>query len=490
MNFDRSPTSGRFGLAALLVGLLLFSLAFQGARGLWEPDEGRYTNVALNMVTTDEWLTPYLHYEHPHWTKPPMTYWSMAASFEIFGRSEWAARLTSALSFFGTIVLLGLLGRLFLPRQPWLASLLYAGSLLPFVASNLATTDSLLAFWECLGVYAFARANWHPGCHRPSAWLLLMWAAFGLAFLTKGPPGLLPLLAIVAYRFAAPAEPRKTTLAAWPGLLVFLAVALPWYLAVTLRNPGLLTSFFEKEVVARIASHDFKRNAEWYGVIKVYVPALLAGMLPWTWWWLRAAWRGVSTWRAQGRAAIRLLQPQQQFLLWWILLPLAIFCVAHSRLPLYLLPVAAPLVLVTAREMLRMPTFPSKRTYWLLAAWLLLLLALRGAGGLVHSNKDAREVARVLRASGVQVCEEIAFYEFRAMQGLKFYLDCAIEEVGADELEDELLEQESRYWAVRHDTAEEFLNRMRLRGRIVERVADVPRQWLLFREEGLPREEP
>ncbi|MGD2127713.1 MAG: glycosyltransferase family 39 protein [Lysobacterales bacterium] len=471
-------------IAALLFGLLLFSLAFQGARGLWEPDEGRYTNVAVEMIALDDWLVPHQNHETEHWTKPPLTYWAIATSLEAFGRTELAARLTSALSYFATAVLLGLLGRIFLPRLPWLAAPLYAASVLPFVASNLVTTDTLLALWECLGVYAFARAAWHPACRRRAGWLMVMWAAFGLAFLTKGPPGLLPLLAIVGFSLSTPRLRRSTGLKAWPGLVVLLAVALPWYIIVTLKNPGLLDYFINKEVVARVASDDFRRHSEWYGAFKVYLPTLLVGLLPWTWWWLRAAGRGLNTWRHGGRQAFRALDEKQRFLLWWLLLPLAVFFLARSRLPLYVLPLAAPLVLVTARELLRNPGFPSRATPWLLTAWMVALLALRAASGWVHSPKDARATAEMLRAAGVNSCQEIAFYETRPMLGLRFYLGCEIESIDRDGLEQELAEPERRYWAVNHDSAPEFESRMRAARRGIGRVAEVPGRWLLYRENG------
>ena len=468
--------------AALLIALLFFSLAFQGSRGLWDPDEGRYTDVALEMISLDDWIEPHLHWETHHWTKPPLTYWAIAGSLQAFGRTEFAARLASALAFFGTIVLAGLLGRIFLDRQHWLAAPMYAATLLPFIASNLVTTDTVLAFWECLGVYAFARATWHPQCHRPQRWLLLMWGAFGAAFLTKGPPGLLPLLAIAAYTLATPRLRRAKGLNAWRGLLVFLAVALPWYLVVVARNPGLLSYFVGEEIVARVASEGFQRHAEWYGGFEVYVPTLLVGTLPWAAWWLRAAWRGLAAWRRRGRDAWRALDERQRFLLWWLLLPLLVFFIARSRLPLYLLPLMAPLVLLSARELLRRPAFPSRRAIALLAVWMVLLVVLRGAAAWVDSPKDARAVAGQLRAQGIERCEEIAFYGMDPMLGLRFYLDCEVEHIPHGALTDELAERERRFWIVRHTAGGEFEARMAAAGRRAERIGELPQRWLLYLE--------
>ena len=67
---------------ALWIALLstTLALAFLGARGMWDPDEGRYTNVALNMLDSGDWLNPRRSHEVCYWTKPPLTYWAIAAS--------------------------------------------------------------------------------------------------------------------------------------------------------------------------------------------------------------------------------------------------------------------------------------------------------------------------------------------------------------------------------------------------------------------------
>jgi len=79
--------------AWLVALLIVVAFAFQGTRGIWEPDEGRYTAGGLNMVDSGDWLVPTLDGEHAHLTKPPMTYWAIASSVALLGRNEWAVRL-------------------------------------------------------------------------------------------------------------------------------------------------------------------------------------------------------------------------------------------------------------------------------------------------------------------------------------------------------------------------------------------------------------
>ena len=83
---------------------LLLGLAFQGSRGLWEPDEGRNVNIALGMLQTSDWLVPRLNGE-PYLDKPPLHYWTVAAGMALFGRNEWGAPAGQALLFALTVVL-------------------------------------------------------------------------------------------------------------------------------------------------------------------------------------------------------------------------------------------------------------------------------------------------------------------------------------------------------------------------------------------------
>ena len=106
-------------LVALLV---LLAFAFQGTRGIWEPDEGRYTAAGLNMLETGDWLVPTIDREHAHLTKPPVTYWAIATGIGLLGRNEWGARLPGALAFVGTGLLVFGLGRRFSAAKPWLPS--------------------------------------------------------------------------------------------------------------------------------------------------------------------------------------------------------------------------------------------------------------------------------------------------------------------------------------------------------------------------------
>ena len=89
----RSP-----GFRVIVVALVL-AFGLMGARAIWDPDEGRYTNVALTMLDSGNFIDLSRHHESGHWTKPPVTYWAIAASIATFGPHPWSARLPAALAF-------------------------------------------------------------------------------------------------------------------------------------------------------------------------------------------------------------------------------------------------------------------------------------------------------------------------------------------------------------------------------------------------------
>lgn len=481
---------------------LVLAFGFLGTRGIWDPDEGRYTNVALNMLDSGDWLNPRRHHEVGHWTKPPLTYWAVASSVAVFGQNPWAARLPSALAYLLSIWLVWRLARRLQPGTEHQAAVVYATMLLPLGASQLITTDYLLAAFETLALYAFVEALWRTGKGRDArtlGWIALMWMAFALAFMTKGPPALLPLLVVFVFNLLLPREQRRRTLHWW-GLALFVLLALPWYVAVILDNPGLFEYFIGDEVVNRVTTNAFGRHGEWYGWLQVYVPTLLVGTLPWgasLWRWLRALPARVRGWRgdrhARGEDAPTLL------LALWIGLPLLVFCLAQSRMPLYLLPLFVPMALAVAAqrhaEGRGLPRWP-----WL-AAWVGMLLALKLAAALWPTHKNAAEWADAIRARTDQPVQEVAFLEDMARYGLHLHMGVEIEKIALDpqpqarfgpindsDLARELAEREPHVvWVCKQERWDEFRARIEALGYRATALGTPYRGRVIFRVEPAPR---
>ncbi|MGH8108239.1 MAG: ArnT family glycosyltransferase [Arenimonas sp.] len=408
MNFFRQ----RPFLAIILLALLL-GLSFMGSRSLFEPDEGRYTNVALTIADTNEWISLYRHPDSLHFTKPPLTYWAIAASVKAFGFNTWAARLPIALAYIFSILMVYQLGKAYCREKPWLPALIFATSPFPFLASNYISTDFVLAACETLAVLCFSQ---YAFLKKSKYWMDAMWAGFGLAFLAKGPPGLLPLLAIVILLWQ---QKDLKALLRPIGLLGFILIGLGWYGIVIQRHPGLLDYFIGHEVVARISDESMKRNPEWYGPLVVYLPVFLLGALPWLLFAGKNLAGNLKSWRQH--------TIEQRFLWLWLLVPLLIFCLSRSRMFLYVLPLFAPFSLLLGQAL---GTFEptAKKLKWI-ALLVAALLGLHGLLGIYNNSKDPEVFSEKLLVITKEPPREIVFVEDMARYGLHLYLGSQINKV-------------------------------------------------------------
>jgi 4-amino-4-deoxy-L-arabinose transferase-like glycosyltransferase len=407
----------------VLIALVL-ALGFIGLRPLWDPDEGRYTNVALRMIESGDWTAPQRHHETGHWTKPPLTYWAIAGSVSLLGSSEFAARLPNALAYLLSTLLVYFLARRLAPGRQRLAALVYACMGLPALALEWISADFLLSVLELAAAAAFVEARFGPHT-RTRICLLGMWVAFGLAFLVKGPPALLPLLAFVAFDLLAGRSGRGRLLAG-AGLVAFAAIAASWFLVVGIEHPGLIASLLDREVVERVASESHARNPQWYGWMLVYLPTLLLGSLPWTFVLLGRLRHPVDVLRRWRSREARTHDAADLLLALWICLPLLVFCLARSRMPLYLLPLFPAIALAATRGLRRIPTAS------LLVAVPVLLL-IKTSAALLPTDKDARSFAQEIRehAAGSRI-GEVVFVEDMARYGVHFYLGVEVEKVSME----------------------------------------------------------
>jgi 4-amino-4-deoxy-L-arabinose transferase-like glycosyltransferase len=405
-------------LVAALPALVL-GLGWQGSRGLWEPDEGRNANIALGMLESGDWLVPRLNGD-PYLDKPPLHFWSVAAGMRLLGADGWGARLPNALFFVVTAALLGAVGRrMWDERAGQLSAWVYATTLAPFVAANVVTPDTGLAAFVVLLVYAYwgAEHGGHGSVAR-CGWWLLAGAACGLGLLTKGPAMLVflpPLAAHLALRWrhrGCPLGPGP-----WLGLTVAALLGLAWYLPIVRSLPGAGAYLLDNQAVGRLVGSRWDRSPGWAGAVEVYLPTLVAGVLPWSFWWLARA-RRLSWWRPLRPSASTLL------LGLWFALPLIVFALASSRLPLYLLPLFAPFALATGRGLSLAWSGASRaRRQWaavLLIAWCAVLLGLKVVAARYPSHRDARRQAAWIAAQGVGAESTLMIVD-TAGNGLRLY---------------------------------------------------------------------
>jgi len=315
---------------ALLLAFALVWFACAGTRDLFNSDEARYAEIAREMMAGGDWVTPHLN-GYKYLEKPPLQYWATAAAFEAFGMSDWSARLWTVLTGFATVLATLLAGtRLLGPAAGRYGALLLAGSLMWFGMSHFASLDTGLAAFLSCSVYAFALAQRDGASARARrGWMLAAWACAALAMLSKGLIGLvLPGGALVLYALWQRDWRLLGARLHWgAGLTVFLAIAAPWFVAVSRANPEFARFFFIHEHFERFTTTEHGRyQPAWY-----FLPVLAIGLAPWT-----LALPGAI---AAGLRRDPLARFQaQRFLLVWVVLVFAFFSVSDSKLISYVLP--------------------------------------------------------------------------------------------------------------------------------------------------------
>ncbi|WP_374352601.1 phospholipid carrier-dependent glycosyltransferase [Chitinimonas sp.] len=323
-------------LAVLLIVLLPWFLALLGARPLNVPDEGRYPEVAREMLMSGDFITPRVN-GALFLDKPALYYWLQAASFAVFGVSIASVRLMPALFGVAGCLLVFVAGwRFFNRRTAWLAALTMAASPLYFLASQYANLDLEVAVWITAALFGFLFAQAEPvDSPRRRLYFALAYLAGGFGVLTKGLIGIvLPAIAIFAWMLW---RRRWRDLPRWSLPLLpigVLAVCLPWYTAVQLHNPQFLHFFFVYQQFERFSGGGFNNALPAW-----FYPAILAlGLLPWTF-WLPAALK--RAWQQRGEAG-----DLRAFLLAWPAVILLFFSLPTSKIAGYILPVVPPLALL------------------------------------------------------------------------------------------------------------------------------------------------
>jgi 4-amino-4-deoxy-L-arabinose transferase-like glycosyltransferase len=320
-----------FALLLLAVLLLVFE---PGKVPLFEPDEGRYAEIPREMLVTRDFLTPRLN-GVLYFEKPPLYYWSVAASLAILGPTEMAVRLPGKLAAVAMVLLaVAFARRRWGMRTGLLAGLILATSLLLVALARIALIDPMLSLALAAATFAFAsfaEGDAAGDVRRSRRALYAFHAACAAAILLKGLVGVvLPGGAIVFWTLLT-GRWRTLQRVFSPGpLLLFLALAVPWHVAMALRHPDFLQFYFVHEHFQRFATTEHRRT----GPAVYFIPVLVAGFLPWTAFFgrFRESWPGFTrgAWRARSTEA---------FLWIWALLVFAFFSASKSKLIPYVLPI-------------------------------------------------------------------------------------------------------------------------------------------------------
>jgi 4-amino-4-deoxy-L-arabinose transferase-like glycosyltransferase len=334
-----SHRSLRLAVYAILAAILY--LPALGQPALWEPDEGRYAEIAREMVVSDDYVTPRDNFEL-YFEKPPLVYWAEAAAIKIFGVNEFAVRLPAALFSIGQVVVTAALAEAMLGATAgFLAAVALALSPLFFSLARFATLDPALAFFLTAALAAFYAASRRDSFALRSArrWMLTTSAMVALGTLAKGPVALLLGVAIVFIWLALErrlAEIRRMPLVLFA--LIYCAIVAPWFVLMELRNPGFLNFFFIHEHLQRYVSSNEHGWGPWF-----FIPIVVGG----TWPWIFFAPLGWSSMRRDNGSESPPNQHRSaaSFLAIWFAVIFVFFSIPRSKLGTYILPALPPLAI-------------------------------------------------------------------------------------------------------------------------------------------------
>ncbi len=323
-----------FILIVLIVLFTFLSLYKLGSFTLFDVDEAVFAQATKEMIESGDWITPTYNGEN-RYDKPILFYWLMAFSYKIFGVNEFGARFISAFS--GIILCIALF--FFIRKYSDIKTAAYSSvsmALSPFYFgySHAAVTDMTLTLFITLSLFSFflsLKIN--------SRYIYGFYFFSALAFLTKGLIGILfPFGISLIYLLLSGQHKKIKTIFTFGGLIVFLIVALPWYvIEYKINGYEFIDQFFIK--------HHFKRYADVVsghkGVFYYYIPVIVFGLFPWIV-FLPAGVPGILKYMRDSYTLKNNIRKDdfdvKFFAIVWLLFILVFFTFSTTKLPNYILP--------------------------------------------------------------------------------------------------------------------------------------------------------
>ena len=360
------------------------------ARPLMLPDEGRYVGVAWEMLRSGDWLTPTLD-GLPFFHKPPLFYWITAAAMAVLGPNEWAGRAAPILgASSGAFALFLFVRRWYDERTARTALLVLSTQPFFFVGAQYANLDMLVA--GCIGVTILLLAHAALGAMNQGGMrrgvLAAAYGCAGLGVLAKGLIGVvLPALVMLCWLLALRRWRLIFSLLWWPGVLLLLVVAAPWFIAMQMRYPAFLDYFFVVQHFKRFTEGGFNNAQPFW-----FYPAVLALLcLPW-FVWLYPAFK--RSYLGDPR-----LGPVRMLMWLWLLVVVIFFSLPQSKLVGYVLPAVPPMSLLIADGALGLAVASRWRQRgWQISAAVAVLICVGVVLGLsLHRVQSTKPLALALR---------------------------------------------------------------------------------------------
>ena len=355
----------------LLAGFCAFLFVYGlGQFGLIGADEPRYAQVAREMLERHDWITPVLG-GRPWLEKPPLYYWQAMLAYSVFGVSDWAARLPSALDASLLVLAVYFFLRRFRPGFELDGALITASAAGIVGYARAASTDMALAAAFTIGMLGWWA--WRESGKR--IYLAGFYGFMALGMLAKGPVA--PFLAAVVIVLYASVvrEWRLVRKSLWlPGTILFCGIALPWYVAVQMRSPQFFREFIVQQNLGRFSENLYHHSEPfWY-----YLPVTALALVPWTVFVIAPLFQVVRPgWTQRRPVDAAGMDFEKQFSIFgccWLVVPVVFFSISQSKLPGYILPAipAGALLLVDYLRQHLEQSEPEPPAMWLVVLHALL----------------------------------------------------------------------------------------------------------------------
>ena len=316
---------------AILLGIAFLSLfPLLGAAPLFDEDEGFYAEASREMLENGNYLTAHIN-GAPQYDKPILIYWLQVISFRILGQNEFAARFPSALATFLWMLAIFSFTRRHIGLQSgFLSALFFISAIQVTITGKAAIVDSALNLFltQCIfHLYEYTK-NQNRRIYTAAIYA-------GLGFLAKG-----PVAVVIPFGVSLIYCLMQRQFRLWlkmvfnlPAILIFIAIALPWYVLEYLDQGMIfIQDFFLKHNLER-----FSRTFEGHsGSLIYYIPVIIIGTLP-----------HCGLLFALIRQARSLLkQDVYRFCFVWVGFVLILFSFGSTKLPHYILSAFPPLFIL------------------------------------------------------------------------------------------------------------------------------------------------
>lgn len=340
-SYLKTPYDSPKTLWTVLIAFLVVWFYMLGARTLVPTDEGRYAEMAREMVATGDWITLRLN-GIKYFEKPPLQNWMNALTFSLFGLGDWQARLWTGLCGLIGILAASYTAFKFYGRRVAISTALILGSSFYWAAmGHINTLDMGLSGMMTLALCGLLLGQRDGASDQEQRnGMLLCWAGMALATMSKGLIGfVLPGAVLVLYTIWTRDLGLWLRLHMGKGLLLFFAITVPWFILVWQANPEHPHFFFIHEHFQRFTSTVHKRGGAWY----YFFPLLIIGIVPWLGLLLQSLFAAV-------RAEQNRFQAKKMLLIWSVFI-FFFFSISGSKLPSYILPIFPALAILIACEL-------------------------------------------------------------------------------------------------------------------------------------------